>query len=148
MRLSWKCGIIGELRSWVFVVCFVFWYFHFLLRYWCVYQNSTLFSQTRLIHVDSSNFQKIFFWKLQQKLIFLPKRTFKIRLVMFVFWSFEMRCEFFILKISPILTNFIILWIKKLKFYYSWNFQHKKFSPDFKWSKYKHNQTDFKSSFW
>ena len=27
-----------------FMVCFVFWYFHFLLRYWCVYENRTLFS--------------------------------------------------------------------------------------------------------
>ena len=123
----WRAEIIN-----FFMICFVFWYFHFLWRYWCVYKNSTLFSQTRLIHFDSSNIQKIFFWKLQQKLIFLPRRTFQIYFVMIMIWLFEIRCDFFMLKISHLVTNFIIMWIKK-------------FAPHLKWSKHKHNQKDIKS---
>ena len=126
MWYRWRAKILN-----FFVVCFVFWYFHF---FWDI----DVFMKTVLYFpIKSTTFRffkfpkKIFFWKLQQKLIFLPERTFEILLVMFVFWSFEMRCEFFMLKISHIITNFIILWIKK-------------FATLFKWWKHKHNQKDLK----
>ena len=45
------------------MMCLVFSYFHPFERYWCVSENGTLCSQSRLIHFDSSNIQKIFIFE-------------------------------------------------------------------------------------
>ena len=135
MRLSWKCGIVGELRSWTFS-----WYVLFFDIFFFCWDIDVFMKTILYFHKDyyTSILQiskKISFLKSSTKIDIFTKKNFKFILVMFVFWSFEMRCEFFMLKISHIITNFIIMWIKK-------------FTPHFKWSKQKHNQKDFKSSLW
>ena len=72
---KWKIGIIGEMLDFV-MMCLVFSYSHPFEIYWCVSENGTLCSQSRLIHFDSSNIQKIFIFENFNKVNIFTKKNF------------------------------------------------------------------------
>ena len=89
LRLRWKIDIIGERRSWTLSRYLVCSYFHFFKRYWCVFENGTLCSQSRLIHFLTPHFKNFCLCKVSVMKIILQNFLQKIRVVIVPFWSFN-----------------------------------------------------------